>query len=129
MPDIPITFMGELEGQIYKVGEVATVFQQEQADTSIGNPNELRRTNSQIMRALKDNDIDTNASTATNPDTPPVPEQRRGLPKVRSGVNIAQNYVEAQEPIAPKEQKFKQELQPSKGFDLSLIDTHYAHRR
>ena len=26
MPDLPITFMGELEGQVYKVGDVATVF-------------------------------------------------------------------------------------------------------
>lgn len=26
MPDLPITFMGELEGEVYKVGEVATVF-------------------------------------------------------------------------------------------------------
>ena len=30
MPDLPMTFMGELEGQVYKIGEVATVFQQEQ---------------------------------------------------------------------------------------------------
>ena len=80
------------------------------------------------MKALKDDE--TNASTDQNPDTPPVPEQRRGIPKVRSGVNISQNYVEAQEgKILQKEQEFKQSLNPSKGFDLSQIDTHYASRR
>jgi len=47
------------------------------------------------MKALKDDE--TNASSNQNPDTPPVPEARRGLPKVRSGVNISQNYVEANE--------------------------------
>ena len=41
------------------------------------------------MKALKDGEEVTNASTDQNPDTPPVPEQRRWLPKVRSGVNIA----------------------------------------
>ena len=54
MPDLPITFMGELEGKIHKIGEIATVFQQEQANIANMNQGELRRTNSQIMRALKD---------------------------------------------------------------------------
>lgn len=59
------------------------------------------------MKALKDDE--TNASSNQNPDTPPVPEARRGLPKVRSGVNISQNYVEANEgQIMKKEQEFKQ---------------------
>lgn len=43
------------------------------------------------MRALKDGEELTEASTQ-NSVTPPVPEKRRGLPKVRSGVNIAQVY-------------------------------------
>lgn len=47
------------------------------------------------MRALKDGEELTEASTDQNSVTPPVPEKRRGLPKVRSGVNIAQIYVEA----------------------------------
>jgi hypothetical protein len=31
MPDVPITFMGELDGEVYRVGLQQTVFQQEQA--------------------------------------------------------------------------------------------------
>ena len=46
MPDLPMTFMGELEGEVYKVGEVATVFQQDQSSITASNPGELRRTNS-----------------------------------------------------------------------------------
>jgi hypothetical protein len=46
MPDLPITFMGELEGQVYKVGEVAYQFHHEQQSTSNSNPGEIRRTNS-----------------------------------------------------------------------------------
>lgn len=44
MPDVPITFMGELGGEVYRVGQQQTVFQQDQADTS--QPNQLKRTNS-----------------------------------------------------------------------------------
>ena len=47
------------------------------------------------MRALKDGEVLTQASSNNNPETPPQIEQKRGIPKVRSGVNIAINYVEA----------------------------------
>jgi hypothetical protein len=46
MPDIPMTFMGELNGEVYRVGMQQTVFQSDQANISNTNPNELRRTNS-----------------------------------------------------------------------------------
>jgi len=45
MPDVPITFNGELDGAVYKVGQVQTVFQQEQSDISKA-PTEMKRTNS-----------------------------------------------------------------------------------
>ena len=51
------------------------------------NPTELKRTSSQIMRALHSNDPQTMSEVATNPNL--APEERRGLPRVRSGVNIA----------------------------------------
>lgn len=51
MPDIPITFNSELDGEIYKVGQQQTVFQHEQAEIEQSS-SELKRTNSQIMKAL-----------------------------------------------------------------------------
>ena len=134
MPDQPITLMGELDGEIYRVGEQRTVFQHEQAELG-GTQSELKRTNSQIMRALQADDEDEKESDTTktsNSPTKPVveAEQRRGLPKVRSGVNIGVNYVEAQEgQLHVKEQKFKEGLAPEQGFDLSKVSTHYVHRR
>lgn len=85
------------------------------------------------MRALQDggavsseiNSEQTNVSTNTAPA-----EDRRGLPKVRSGLNIANIYTEAKEgPIQQKEQQFVQSLQAEQGFDLSQVNTHYQHRR
>ena len=46
MPDVPITFMGELDGDIFKVGQSHTLFQHDQSDVSGSNPNELKRSNS-----------------------------------------------------------------------------------
>lgn len=59
-----------------------------------------------------------------------TPEQRRGLPRVRSGANISQNYVEASDgKIDQKERVFKQQMDSKKGFDLSQINQHYTYRR
>lgn len=49
MPDVPITFMGEIDGEVYRI-EQTQVFQHEmqEAKGSSG----LKRTNSQLMMML-----------------------------------------------------------------------------
>ena len=81
MPDVPITFMGELDGDVYKVGEASTVFQHQQQVRESG---QLKRTNSQILMALSSGNKEQAASTS----------QKKGLIKVSSGVNLAANYLE-----------------------------------
>jgi hypothetical protein len=50
------------------------------------------------MKALHDSsDTKDNSSNNTSTATASAPEERRGLPKVRSGINIAAIYVEAKE--------------------------------
>jgi hypothetical protein len=64
----------------------------------------LKRSNSQIMKALHDTGDTEDESNKTAQS---IPEQRRGLPKVRSGLNLAQDYVEAKEgKIDKKEAQF-----------------------
>ena len=46
------------------------------------------------MKALNDQS-ETQDETSNNTSTVTAPEERRGLPKVRSGINIASIYVEA----------------------------------
>lgn len=88
------------------------------------------------MRALQDgargskSEADTSERTDVSTSTAPA-ETRRGLPKVRSGLNIANIYTEAKEgpPIQQKERQFVESLEASRGFDLSQVNTHYQHRR
>lgn len=53
---------------------------------------ELKRSNSQIMRALAV-DTQTETSQSTKQSTNNL-EEKRGIPKVRSGLNVAAVYVE-----------------------------------
>jgi hypothetical protein len=66
------------------------------------------------MKALQDQSETTVTSHDEVKSTQTGPaESRRGIPKVRSGVNIAAIYVEAQEgQIMQKEMQFKQALDP-----------------
>jgi hypothetical protein len=50
MPDVPITFMGEIDGEVYRI-ETTKVFQHEQQATIVEQRG-LKKTNSQIMLAL-----------------------------------------------------------------------------
>jgi hypothetical protein len=55
------------------------------------------------MKALNDGSA-TQDDTTDNASTKTAPEERRGLPKVRSGINIAAIYTEAKDgQIAQKE--------------------------
>lgn len=115
MPDIPITFMGEIDGEVYKVGQAHTVFQHEQADTSASNPGELKRSNSQIMMALQSSTADSTAALDSSQrslqKTEAGAEARRGLPRVSSGANISAVIVEQNEgQLQQKEVQFKQAM-------------------
>ena len=60
----------------------------------------------------------------------PLKNEKRALPRVRSGSHLAAIMVEAKDGnIKEKESKFKQEVRPDEGYDLSMIHTHYQHRR
>jgi hypothetical protein len=59
MGDIPITFMGEIFGESYRVSET-TVFQHEQLPTG-----GLKRSNSQLMLALADTGDDEKEEQVT----------------------------------------------------------------
>ena len=50
LPDVPITFMGEVDGEVYRLGSTA-VFQAEKIESRQGQG--LKRSNSQIMLALQ----------------------------------------------------------------------------
>lgn len=51
--------------------------------------------------------------------------------RVRSGSNLAALVVEQKggTDLKYKEEKFKQEVGPQQGYDLSKISSHYEHRR
>jgi len=125
LPDVPITFMGEIDGDVYKLGS-SKVFQTEQAEARGGG---LKRTSSQIALALaRGESLDESELKNVTHD-----EKSKGLGvRVRSGSNLAAMVVEQQnsgEQMDQREEEFKKEIGPESGFDLSKIRSHYEHRR
>mmetsp|Transcript_5356 Transcript_5356/g.8269 ORF Transcript_5356/g.8269 Transcript_5356/m.8269 type:complete len:541 (-) Transcript_5356:1308-2930(-) len=81
------------------------------------------------MRALQANDTTVDSSTPTSSAARPS-EDRRGLPRVNSGLEVSAVYLEQRDgQVMVKEQQFKQQLGAEKGFDLSKVNSHYQSRR
>lgn len=131
MPDIPITFMGEIDGEVYRM-KTTSVFQHEMQEEKPVNVSPLaggtlKRTNSQLKMLMTQAPEEAEA-----PSTKAVGagEAPKGLVRVRSGSNLAALEVESKgADIKIKEEKFKADIGPQQGFDLSQINTHYEHRR
>lgn len=72
-----------------------------------------------IMRALQEQGSTMITSESTKSSIA-NPEQRRGLPTVRSGTNLLANVDSTSSTrVKEKENQIKKELDPVKGFDLS----------
>lgn len=74
------------------------------------------------MRALAEGaytESQRSGSSTTPSSVSIAAEERRGLPKVSSGLNIAAVYQEQKDgQIAQKEIQFTQDFESKKGFDL-----------
>ena len=51
MPDVPITFMGEIDGEVYNLGQ-QSIFQHQQTDVSTEKAVGMKKSNSRILMAL-----------------------------------------------------------------------------
>jgi hypothetical protein len=129
MQDVPITFMGEIDGEVYRV-ETTKVFQHEQHE--VKNAGGIKRTNSQVMMALQNtehnddgeyqNVITTSGVQTTQLSTPkktqedletPDSTARRGLHRVRSSSQLAAVAVESNgSDLKLKEEQFKANVGP-----------------
>jgi hypothetical protein len=89
--------MGEIDGEVYRL-ETTKVFQHEQQETKVSGG--IKKTSSQIMLALQKEESkgeeEPTISVDTESSTLKVPEvtEKRGLPRVRSGSNLAALVVE-----------------------------------
>ena len=124
LPDVPITFMGEVNGDAYRLGTQAR-YQAEKSTVKSGS--NMKKTNSQLLLALS-------AGAAATEDTTQEEEKKEdtGLGvRVSSSNNLLagvspDNFKKTESVI---EKEFKQGIGASEGFDLAKISSHYNHRR
>lgn len=98
----------------------------------------LTRTKSQLMMMLQNEAkeeqspatvITSGAATLSEASSTEPP--KKGMVRVRSGSNLAALVVEQKQgqDLKLKEDKFKSDIGPQMGFDLSKIGSHYESRR
>jgi len=122
LPDVPITFMGEVQGDVYRLATPTAMFQAEKQNVKSGS--NMKKTSSQLMLALQ-------AGTEESTQPTMAEEQKAStMVKVRSSNNLAAAVIEqTKDDPARLEIKFKEGIGAQQGYDLSKISTHYNHRR
>ena len=112
LSDIPITFMDEMNGQVYRVS-TTSIFQHQPLPTTT-----LKRSNSRLLQSMTMDEEETKAK----PKPVQSPEEKRKLNVSRSGSNLADLVYSGGrdgKTVAQKDEEFKKEVGPEFGFDLS----------
>lgn len=121
MPDIPMTFMGEIFGHVFRKN-TTNVYQAQTLPKA-----QLQRAKSQLRIAMEEHDQYEEDPQVTAPPSKEDPEQEKKLVRVRSSslVTAIKNVNE----VKRKEEEVTKQLGPEYGFDLKKIQLHYEHRR
>ena len=104
MPDIPMTFIGEQDGQVYRTPITQVYTQQANQDAEV------------ILR--------TGSSTNLSADSNSVPSN---VPQVESAASLS--VLSSYSDVVKKQEDFIQQIGPNMGFDLTKIKAHYHYRR
>jgi len=122
MPDIPMTFMGEIYGQVYR-RNITSVYQAKPMPKQ-----SIQRPKSQLHLAMEENDKE--GEELTKQVQQPKKEEFeivKGVTRVKSMVSFS--AVPSGAEAKKKDEEATKQLGPQFGFDLKKIGLHYEHRR
>lgn len=119
MPDIPMTFMGETQGHVYR-RNVTSIYQAKPLPR-----NYLGRPKSQLHLAMEEQEEDTKVSekAETRKEEELKPAK---LARVKSMIFLSSLSSPGD---GRKKEEVDKQLGPQFGFDLNRIGEHYEHRR
>ena len=103
MPDIPMTFIGEQDGHVYRTPITHVYTQQANQDASAD------------FRAGSSTNLQQDVAVATN------------VPQIESAASLS--VLSNISDVIRKQNEYIQQMGPEMGFDLTRIKAHYHHRR
>ena len=137
LPDIPMTFMDEIDGEAYRV-KITNVYESKYGNKDNMNTNNGRKTRSKSLLKLieakeqekKENGqkkkIISNLSTTNLGEFLPQYDLNENISSL---INLSGIEIKQMKEIEQKQQDLIKEIGPEVGFDLSRIKYHYNHRR
>ena len=114
LPDIPMTFMGEIDGHAYRK-TITSVYQAKALPKQY-----MTRPKSQLHLAMEGQDEETKVEE-------PADNKTKSIPRVRSLTSLS--AVSSPAEAKQKDEEITKQLGPEFGFDLKKINLHYEHRR
>ncbi|MDR3736752.1 MAG: alpha-amylase family protein, partial [Acidobacteriaceae bacterium] len=123
MPDIPMTFMDEIKGSVYR-RNTTNVYQARALPKK-----QLQRAKSQLRVAMEEHESDEEPETQAAEQKPAqaAQEEPKKILRVRSSSSIS--AISSSREAKKKEEEVVKQVGPEFGFDLKKIHLHYEHRR
>lgn len=147
LPDVPMTFMEEINGEAYRV-QVTNVYESKEIPKYNKQPSTNFKSKSFMNLDDQDEVIDatesynTFASSSTNNGSVLNPvisysrsfnqlkaQQKKTAPKIKSLMSLSGVSIKDIKNLKAKQESIIKEVGPEFGFDLNKIRYHYDHRR
>ena len=137
LPDIPMTFMDEIDGEAYRV-KITNVYESKDGNNNnLINGNKMR--SKSLMRLIeskeqekrdrengKKHKLSISSSTTNLSEFLPQYDLNENISSL---INLSGIEVKQAKEIEQKQLNLIQQLGPNEGFDLSKIKYHYDHKR
>ena len=141
LPDIPMTFMNEIDGEAYRV-QIVNVYESKESknsssSTSLSSASTKITTRSKsLMRLIeskqqeqREQSSKKNSESSTQLSSKEYMPQYNLSSSISSLITLSGLDVSQAKDIKAKQEKLVKELGPEFGFDLNKIKFHYDHRR
>jgi hypothetical protein len=141
LPDVPMTFMEEINGEAYRV-QITNVYEQKDVPRSQSGRLSITNKSRSVFRLGEESKTSsqggsylTNSSESTLLGTPSLSRsssnisESRMTPRVKSLVSLSGVNIKNIKELQSKQELLVKEVGPEFGFDLTKIRYHYDHRR
>lgn len=138
LPDIPMTFMDEIDGEAYRV-QIVNVYESKDSNrgsVSSGSSTKISTRSKSLMRLIESKEQEQrelsskkNSGSSTQLASTEYMPQYNLSSTISSLITLSGLDVSQAKDIKSKQEKIVKELGPEFGFDLNKIKFHYDHRR
>lgn len=128
LPDIPMTFMDEIDGEAYRV-QIINVYQAQDTNKSQASQFSLKKRSKSLSRLIEIKEEESKNEENKQKISQEYIPQYNLTQNIKAFITLSGLDIHEAMYIKSKQEQIVKEIGPEFGFNLNLIKHHYDHRR